>query len=151
MTIRIFNTEFEVGLRIIILLSEVEEPVDFEFIVLVDFLATYGKDFGIADANMNGGGQFKFSEFPARNPKFESTLKSLVLDGMLHPFATNAGMMYELSEQGKLSRALLDSAYADRYTKACISAIEYIQAASVDEITGSIYALSNNRLQGGRQ
>lgn len=151
MTDKVFNTEFEVGLRILILLSEVEEPIDFEFIVLADFLATYGKDFGITDTNLNGGGQFKFSEFPARNPKFESALKSLVLSGMLNPFATNAGIFYELSEQGKLSRALLDSPYADRYTKACISAIEYIQATSVDEITDSIYVLSNNGLQGDCQ
>ena len=63
---RIFNTRFELSLRVLILLNVSKIALDLETTYVVDFVATYGRTFSISDINLNGDNQFKFSEFAVR-------------------------------------------------------------------------------------
>ena len=45
----IFNTSFEVSLRILIILNTVQTRLSIDRITDLDFIAIYGKDFGVSE------------------------------------------------------------------------------------------------------
>lgn len=62
----VFNTAFETSLRLLILLDESDVDLDVESIQTVDFMATYGKEFSIAENSANGDNPFMFCELATR-------------------------------------------------------------------------------------
>ena len=48
-----FNTEFEISLRILLLLS-LENGISANRISAIDFISTYGKDFNVSKSDLNG-------------------------------------------------------------------------------------------------
>lgn len=64
--LRIFNSEFENELRLILLIDTFQKPQNADMIYVADFMVTYGHTFGIANQNLNGENMYKFSEFVSR-------------------------------------------------------------------------------------
>lgn len=145
---KVFNTKFEISLRLLLLLAKADKPVDLEFIHVVDFVATYAKAFSIADENVNGDNQFMFGEHPARYRRDEEALRELVLEGHVQPIASGSGMLYVLTERGKAYSASLDSDYARRYSFACEKAIEYAESKTLKAIVEEIHRLEKRPLRG---
>lgn len=59
---KIFNSRFENPLRIIPLLDAFGMPQNVDMMYAADFMAVYGKTFGISAKDLNGDNQYKFSE-----------------------------------------------------------------------------------------
>ncbi len=59
----IFNTSFEVSLRILIILNTVQTRLSIDRITALDFIAIYGKDFGVSEYNLHGDNDYRFSEY----------------------------------------------------------------------------------------
>ena len=55
MMTNVFNTTFELSLRVLLTLdSSNNSPRTVDIITALDFITVYGKDFGISDENLHG-------------------------------------------------------------------------------------------------
>ena len=62
----IFNSPFELSLRIMILMRVRKSRVTVDWLSCLDFVTTYGKDFGISEFNLHGDNEYRFSEYAAK-------------------------------------------------------------------------------------
>ena len=99
---KIFNTTFESSLRILLLLYVSEdEQMTLDRIADYDFITIYSKYFGISNMALHGENEFGLSEFAARRGMMQSTMKSLVLDGLVSVKRRQNGFQYSISAVGK--------------------------------------------------
>ena len=77
----IFNTSFEVSLRILIILNTVQTRLSIDRITDLDFIAIYGKDFGVSEYNLHGDNDYRFSEYTSKREIVSQAIKELVLRG----------------------------------------------------------------------
>ena len=89
--LRVFNSTFENALRIILLLDAFGTPQNTDMLYATDFIVVYGRTFGLADEDLNGDNQYKFSEFVSRRSMVQKAIKELVLDGLVIPSETTLG------------------------------------------------------------
>lgn len=110
---KIFNTTFESSLRILLLLYVSEdEQMTLDRIADYDFITIYSKDFGISNMALHGENEFGLSEFAARRGMMQSTMKSLVLDGLVSVKRRQNGFQYSISAVGKTVAGKMESEYA---------------------------------------
>ena len=81
---QVFNTEFEVSLRILCILANTNEELSFEQLLYFDFISTYAKEFGFAKYNIQGDSNYKITEkglsFNMKmNDEYFYHLKTLIL------------------------------------------------------------------------
>ena len=88
---------FELSLRILLLLNEVNEKLEEEQIGAIDFAAVYAADFGILDENLHGYGNYRYGEYLAKKPAISSALRNLVLNGYVLLYSGNSGYRYSVS------------------------------------------------------
>lgn len=111
----IFNSTFEVTLRILLVLSGMKISLRQEQILYIDFLCCYSADYGLAEENLNGKSNIKLAELALRRKKIRSALKQAVLDGFVVPFDADDGILYKISGKGENLAGQLNSTYANRY------------------------------------
>lgn len=63
---QVFNTEFEISLRILCILANINKELSLEKILYFDFISTYAKEFGLAMHNIQGDSNYKLGEFAVR-------------------------------------------------------------------------------------
>lgn len=145
----VFNTPFEISLRILLTLSvEGNRALTVDMIAAADFITVYGRAFGIADENLNGDNAFNFSEFASRRELVQKAIKLLVLDGLATVSKHRDGFRYGISESGKSYCARLDNDYADEYcASARTVAREFVGAKSEREVLALINRHSTMVLQ----
>lgn len=85
MTDKLFNSNFENSLRLLILLDEFVMPKSLDMLYAADFMSAYGATFHISQSNLNGENPYMFSEFASRRGVVRAALKELVLDGFVVP------------------------------------------------------------------
>lgn len=100
MITQVFNTEFEISLRLICLLFCSNKKMSFEKIVYLDFISTYSKDFNLTNFNIQGISNFKLSEFITRRLIISNSLKRLVIDRYFIPFTQKKTLVYKISKKG---------------------------------------------------
>lgn len=83
-------------------------------ILAIDFIAVYGKDFGISVDNLHGDNSYKYSELPSRKEVLDKTIKCLFLDGLID-LDTKNGYRYQISDSGLNYISLLEDDYAEEY------------------------------------
>lgn len=145
--IKIFNSTFENSLRMVLLLSEYDEPQLLDRLYTADFLAIYGKDFGIGEENLNGDNDYKFSEFQSRKVMCRTALKELVLNGLVVPTKDTKGILYQLNDNGRNYADSLHSEYATEYREYANAAIEYMMKYTDRQIITMINKLSTDSVR----
>lgn len=145
---RVFNSTFENALRIVLLLDAFETPQNADMLYATDFMVVYGKTFGIADEDMNGDNQYKFSEFVSRRPMVQKAIKKLVLDGFVIPYEESTGIAYQISPSGKIYCKSLDSDYAKEYKMVAKKVIQSVQGKSERSVIAQINGMSISSLKG---
>lgn len=123
----LFNTPFEISIRILLLLSAYAQPITVERILITDFISTYGKDFGITENNLNGDNSYRFSEFIARRELVKQAVKKLVLQRLIKPEGSKLGFIYTLTEDGRNLINEFVSSYAEKYVPTAKLAEEYLR------------------------
>lgn len=99
----IFNTSFEVSLRILIILNTVQTRLSIDRITDLDFIAIYGKDFGVSEYNLHGDNDYRFSEYTSKREIVSQAIKELVLRGYITPHCNKSGFNYSISVKVKSS------------------------------------------------
>ena len=112
---KVFNTSFEISLRLLLLLREFGEPESLDRIFAGDFITTYGKDFGVSSYNLNGDNNYLFSEFVSRREIVKNALKDGALQNYFRLVNGRQGILYGISEEGKSLAEKLQSEYANEY------------------------------------
>ena len=77
----IFNSPFELSLRILILMKTRNSRVTVEWLSCLDFVTTYGKDFGVSEFNLHGDNEYRFSEYAAKREVIGIAIKELQPSG----------------------------------------------------------------------
>ena len=120
----IFNTSFEVSLRILIILNTVQTRLSIDRITDLDFIAIYGKDFGVSEYNLHGDNDYRFSEYTSKREIVSQALKELVLGGYIIPHCNKSGFNYSISRSGTMFCESLNDKYAEDFIEIVKSARE---------------------------
>lgn len=112
----LFNSSFETGLRVLLLLSSIQpQSATVDRIAAYDFMTVYGKDFGVSQINLHGDSNFNFSELASKRANCNEGIKEFVLNGLISINRTNVGFTYFLNPAGKKYVSSLSSDYAEQY------------------------------------
>ena len=80
--LKLFNSTFEVSLRLMLLLSVANDaPMSVDRIAAYDVITIYSRDFGLSNEVLHGDNEFGLSEFASRRSKTQVALRELVLNG----------------------------------------------------------------------
>ena len=140
---KIFNTTFESSLRTLLLLYVSEdEQMTLDRIADYDFITIYSKYFGISNMALHGENEFGLSEFAARRGMMQSTMKSLVLDGLVSLVLDGLvsvkrrqnGFQYSISAVGKTVAGKMESEYASNYKMLARKTVEHFKGQSEQKI-----------------
>lgn len=115
---KLFNSTFELSLRILLmLLEDGGKGMTVDRILAFDFISIYGRNFGISNTSLHGENNFGFSEFASRRQVIQEALKLLALDGLLNIQQRNTGFNYSINEVGKAYCEKLTAEYAIDYRR----------------------------------
>lgn len=113
--IDVFNTQFEVSLRILIILDVTQIRLSIDRISALDFISIYGRDFGVSEYNLHGDNDYRFSEYASKREIISQSVKYLVMMSYILPHCNKSGFTYSISKSGtSICRALNDE-YAENY------------------------------------
>ena len=105
----LFNTVFEMKLHLLfVLAADIGSPMSIDKILAADFIAVYGKEFGISSSNLDGLADFL--------PSVET------------------GMMYRINFKGISFCNAFHTSYAKEYQLLARSALEYLNPKTESEI-----------------
>ncbi|HPD88456.1 MAG TPA: hypothetical protein PLU75_03115 [Oscillospiraceae bacterium] len=145
----IFNSIFELSLRALLVMKNAQRPLTEEEVVIADFIAVYGTDFGIADVNLHGDNSYKYCELATRRKKMDDALKDLTLRGLIDlVLSEKTGMVYIINSVGYSLCERLESTYAKEYLLYSQRALHYISSHGIKVIRSEI--LRNSQLNIGR-
>ena len=113
---KLFNTTFEISLRVMLVLNASLEQLSIGKITAFDFIANYGIDFAVSESNLHGNNRMRFSEYATRREIVGQAIKSLVLLGYVAPRYGKDGFSYSLTDEGKLFCQELNDEYATKYS-----------------------------------
>jgi hypothetical protein len=149
MMIDVFNTPFEISLRVLLTLEAGDGGRETAMkIAALDFITVYGEDFGIAEANLHGENSYRFSEFTLRRKRVEDALKELVLDGMIAAYSDgDDGFTYAMSDRGSNYCDKFNNAYTDGYRIDASKARMLFANMTDRKIMGLIHKYSMSSLQ----
>jgi hypothetical protein len=145
----VFNTPFEVSLRVLLLLSADGRQRTADMIAAMDFITVYGRNFGIAETNLHGDNTYKFGEFANRRAVVKKALKLLVLDGKVDVYEKAGGFHFAINDEGEAIRYALESEYAEEYMQAAAKTVEFVQGKTEREIITAINRQSTTALRLG--
>lgn len=122
--IDVFNSTFEISLRMLLVLKSVRTELSIDKILSFDYLTTYGKEFGISSNNLHGENNYRFSELAAKRNIMNVAVKDLVLKGYVIPCYSKKGFLYKISDAGTAFCDSLNDVYATEYLTNISNVIE---------------------------
>ena len=112
----VFNSTFEVSLRLLLLLSESGDTgLSIDRIATYDFISIYSRYFDLSDKVLHGENEFGYSEVASRRNKAQAAIKEMVLGGLVLVVRSDDGYKYRIAENGKKVANNLVSEYAIAY------------------------------------
>ena len=139
----LYNTTFEVSLRLMILLEVADKPLNIDKITYLDFMSVYAKEFGLSDKNLNGENHYKYGEISAKRRSITAALKRLVINRFVKATVNSRGLVYSIDVIGKNYADGLDSEYAQEYKTAVQSVFSSFGDMDEKEISSIIKEKSN--------
>jgi hypothetical protein len=146
----LFNTTFEISLRALLVLETFNgKSESADKIAALDFIASYGADFGIGNKNLHGKNSFRYSELPTRRTLTKQALRNLVLEGLADAKQSNDGFEYSSNIAGSEYCSRLDNDYANEYRMLISSAVDYVGNRTAQSLLNIIQDESVAALQRG--
>ena len=142
MDAKLFNSTFEMELRILLLLSESKgSQYTVDRIVALDFITCYSADFSLPYGNLHGVNNYKFGEMSNRRVLTQDAVKQLVTKGFI-TVAVDKGYYFSISDQGQEYARKLKSAYAKDYKTIAKAVIKKYRKDSDEDILAEIQSHS---------
>ena len=150
MTESVFNSSFEIELRILLLLSAARKKAyAIERIVALDFITCYAGNFQMPYLNPQGDNQFMFAELARRRERIRDAIKSLVTQGLIE-VSLDQGYTFSITDAGNGFVRKLKSEYAVQYKKIAADAIKQFKSYSDLELDRMINDSAVKAVRGGR-
>lgn len=150
MTESVFNSTFEMELRVLLLLSAAKKKAfSVERIVSLDFIVCYAGSFQLPYLNPQGDNQYMFSELASRRERIQEAVKSLVVQGLLDVGLDN-GYVFSITETGSKYIKKLKSEYAVQYQTIAADAIKRFKDYSDLQLDRMINDSAVKSVRGGR-
>ena len=146
--VKLFNSPFEMELRILLLLSEnggASYSVD--RIVALDFISCYASDFNLPFSNLHGHNNYKYGEISNRRMLVQEAVKSLVTKGLIE-VEDNTGYLFSVTENGKKYAHKMKSDYAKEYKAIAKASTKKYRKDSDEGILTEIQSYSIRSLKG---
>lgn len=103
-------------MRLVLLLFAFDAPLSSEELFVFDFVATYGKEFGLTDVSLNGDSEFTLSKATLRRKRVMESISYLVRNGYITLIAGKNETKYELTERGnEFYKKISQSGYSEKY------------------------------------
>lgn len=116
MSSSVFNSIYETSMRLILLLFAFDAPLSPEELFVFDFVATYGKEFGLTDVSLNGDSEFTLSKATLRRKRVMGSISYLVRNGYITLIAEENETKYELTERGnEFYKKISQMGYSEKY------------------------------------
>lgn len=145
---KLFNTPFEMELRLSLLLSvDSSKPYTAERMVALDFISCYAADFGLPFANLHGDNDFKYGEMSSRRVLVHEAVKDMVTKGLV-TVEVNRGYLFTISEKGQEYAGRMQSAYAKTYCEIAEATVTKYGNDTDEKILGIIQERSVHALRG---
>ena len=145
----VFNSAYEVSLRILFVLLASDKPKSIDMISAMDFISVYGRAFGIADVNLHGDNFYKYGEFSTRRTMVKKAIIVLIQKEMVDVYQRDDGYYYQINDAGEAYCESFKSDYAVEYAEAAKAASVYTNNKSEREIFKEIISRSTADLYGG--
>lgn len=146
----IFNSPFEVSLRILLILNECEGlSLTADKITAADFISVYGASFGISDTNLHGNNIFKFSEFATKRFLIKQAIKILIIQGHIVVEFNKNGFTYTITNTGINYCNSLESDYANIFREIVHKSRVYILENSETDLLDMIHKYSISSIKKG--
>lgn len=98
------------------LLFAFDAPLSPEELFVFDFVATYGKEFGLTDVSLNGDSEFTLSKATLRRKRVMESISYLVRNGYITLIAEENETKYELTERGnEFYKKISQMGYSEKY------------------------------------
>lgn len=150
MTESVFNSTFEMELRILLLVSAAKKKAfSIDRIVSLDFIVCYAGYFQLPYLNPQGDNQYMFSELASRRERIQEAVKSLVVQGLLDVGLEN-GYVFSITDIGSKYIKKLQSEYAVQYKTIATDAIKRFKDYSDLQLERMINDSAMKSVRGGR-
>jgi hypothetical protein len=146
----LFNSSYEMGLRILMLLAA-NKNISFslERIVDIDFISCYSEEFKISKFSLHGENRYMYGELLNRKLLAREAIKNLVKNGFVDVIV-NRCYRYQISKTGYNYSESFESDYAKEYkTLTEIVTSKYVEISD-DELRNMIQNYSLEALKGGK-
>lgn len=146
----LFNSTFEVELRILCLLNSGRKvTMSTDRIVYMDFIVCYAGCFQLPYINLHGDNDYMYGELANRKELVGEAVKSLVVQGLLN-VTIDRGYLYSISDSGRKYIKQLKSEYAVQYKEIAADAIKAFKKNSDGELARLIQGNAVKALKGGQ-
>ena len=150
MTESVFNSTFEMELRVLLLMSAAKKKAySIERIVSLDFIVCYAGYFQLPYLNPQGDNQYMFSELASRRERLQEAVKGLVVQGLLNVEMDN-GYAFSITDAGSKYIRKLKSEYALQYKPIAADAIKRFKDYSDLQLDHMINDSAVKSVRGGR-
>ena len=150
MTESVFNSTFEMELRVLLLMSAAKKKAySIERIVSLDFIVCYAGYFQLPYLNPQGDNQYMFSERASRRERLQEAVKGLVVQGLLNVEMDN-GYAFSITDAGSKYIRKLKSEYALQYKAIAADAIKRFKDYSDLQLDHMINDSAVKSVRGGR-
>ncbi len=112
---KVFNTTFEVSMRLLILLNSLKQPIDEEKILYLDFISVNARNYGFDADNLNGDGLYMLNELTSQRTLIKESIKSLVRQDFISVISTEYGFNYMIKNDGRILCEQMQSDYSKQY------------------------------------
>ncbi|MFV0362721.1 MAG: ABC-three component system middle component 2 [Suipraeoptans sp.] len=145
---RLFNSPFEMELRMLLLLSvDSKTTYTVDRIIALDFISCYAADFSLPYGNLHGQNNYKYGEISNRRMLIQEAVKTAVTRGLIN-VVVDRGYLFSISEQGLKYIRKLKDAYALEYKATAKAAVKKYRKDSDEDILASIQSFSLRSLKG---
>lgn len=135
---RLFNSVFEMELRILLLLSTGRKKnYTIERIVELDFIICYAESFQLPYENLHGDNNYMYGELSNRRFLVRKAVKELVTKGLIKVNICD-GYQFSISETGRKYIKKLKSTYATQYLMIAVEVVKTFSKLSDEQLATSI-------------
>lgn len=140
----IFNSTVEISMRVLIILSSIDEGFDIDTLTTIDFMSTYSKDFKINNYNLHGNNNYNFSGFASRRLQIKKAINALLNANYIKAYDSTNGIEYKINEDQKKVCNNLKSTYSLKYKKIVKLVLAKIKSKSREQIINELNLFITN-------
>lgn len=137
----LYNTPYEVGIRVLTLLNFIAIPIDLQRIIYYDYLILHFGDIDKNYESLHPSNPYHITELYVRRKFIQEALDLICKKGLIEITLSRRGFLYSSNEMGRKFIKCFDSVYFRKLEKFAQLVAEYFKDFSDSEL--DIYISSN--------